>query len=468
MSEWALSISLRSEPELVSTWGRGSESMSGHQTRRLGRGAEAVPESEGNYHSGFRDWFDDNPAGGRSAHLEFRELRSGIWLQPIQLGTGNAMSVQTSRGVVQVDAGMNTARGAEMVSALRTVCSDPVRAIVYSHGHIAYNEGVPAWLADAQGRGDPEPRRVAHVNVPRRYSRYRDSLGYQERTTEIQFGFEPGSLNGVFEDFNEPTETYEDHLVLVDAEPRVELIHAPAETDDATAVWMPDAGILYGGGATIGGFPNIGSPLRTPRDPKRWADTLEMFVDLKPELLIREYGSEITGAVAIAEYLESTTAILRYLRSQTMDRLNTGMMIADIVADINVPADMVDYPWMTQSYGCCEYVIRDTYLLETGWWNRDITDLHPARPCDAADAVASAIVDHEAVLERARELHGDGEHQLALHVIDLLANVNADGSVFAEARALKRTILLALAEGCPVYQSENFYRSAARSLEERN
>ena len=355
---------------------------------------------EGDYHSQFRDYFADNPTGGGADPLPFRELVPGLWLQDIQINTGNAMTVATDAGLVQVDSGMNEDRAGEMIAALRAVTDEPVYAIVYSHGHIAYNEGLPVWLAHAAERSDPTPRVIAHENVLERYARYRETMGYQERCNEIQNGFEPGSLAGFFSERFDPTETHRDGVELVGGSRRVELLYAPAETDDATGVWLPDDGILYGGGATIGGFPNIGSPLRTPRDPKRWADTLDTYIQLGAELLIREYGPEIRGGADVELVLTTTRDVLQYLRQETLDRLNRGMSIGEIIHDVTVPPEMVAYPWLVQTYGCCEYVIRDTYRLETGWWDLDITNLHPSHPTDVAAAVASAISDPDAVIAR--------------------------------------------------------------------
>ena len=188
---------------------------------------QAMQDSE--YHAGFRDWFDDNPTGGGEEALPFRQLVDGLWLQDIQLGTGNAMTLVTDEGLVQVDTGLNPDRGREMIANIRAVSDLPIYAIVYSHGHIAYNDGMIAWLEHAEERGDPRPRLIAHENVPKRYARYRDAMGYQERTTEWQFGFEPGSIHDIFGPLIDPDETHRDGMTLTTGSRRVELLSAPAE-----------------------------------------------------------------------------------------------------------------------------------------------------------------------------------------------------------------------------------------------
>ncbi len=75
----------------------------------------------------------------------------------------------------------------------------------------------------------------------------------------------------------------------------MELHRAPAETDDATAVWLPQDRLLYGGAATIMSIPNVGTPLRSQRDPMRWARTLDHYITLEPDTLVREFGPEVQG-----------------------------------------------------------------------------------------------------------------------------------------------------------------------------
>jgi hypothetical protein len=96
----------------------------------------------------------------------------------------------------------------------------------------------------------------------------------------------------------------------------VVLFNAPSETDDATAVWIPDDAILYGSCAFIKSCPNAGSPFRVLRDPMRWAATLEQFLALHPRTLIPEFGAPLTDAKDINEALSVTIRSLHYLRRE--------------------------------------------------------------------------------------------------------------------------------------------------------
>lgn len=146
--------------------------------------------------------------------------------------------------------------------------------------------------------------------------------------------------------------------------------------------------------------------------------------------------------------------------------MNDGMDEGEILADMTYPDELFDLPWMRPTYGDPDYIVRDLYREENGWWDRNPTTLHPAPPTDAADAVLSAIAEPGLVLARARELAASGETQLALHVIDLLALSKSDEPEVVEARALKAELCRARAGEVEPFVSKSCYRSTALLLDD--
>lgn len=92
-------------------------------------------------------------------------------------GQGQSFVAETDAGLVVIDAGPGGKVSQDMIASLRQLSDAPVHALCYSHGHIGYNAGVPAWLEHAAARGEPVPRLIAHRNLPRRQARYRETLG---------------------------------------------------------------------------------------------------------------------------------------------------------------------------------------------------------------------------------------------------------------------------------------------------
>jgi uncharacterized sulfatase len=380
-------------------------------------------------------------------------------------GQGNCLAVETDAGVVLVDAGPGARRTDKMIATLRERTDAPVHAICYSHGHMGYNAGVPQWLAHAEERGDPAPRLVAHQNLVHRYRRYRETGDLQKRLAEIQFRMPLGTISGPVA-LTDPTETFTDQLTLTSAGRTVQLLWAPSETDDAIALWLPDDGVLYGGAAVIHSIPNVGTPLRSLRDPVRWADTLEKLAGLCPELVVREFGPPIRGRDEAQSVLGKTAEALRWLRREVVARMNRGMNVEQLLDDLDYPDELFAQPWMAPIYGCAEYIARDIYRAENGWWDRNPTSLHPASPDAAAAAVLSAIPDRRALIDRARELAAAGDIQLALHVIDVLALAPGDDPDVAEARSLKAGWLRERAKSVTSFVSQSLYLSSANLIEE--
>lgn len=379
-------------------------------------------------------------------------------------GQGHAFAAETDAGLVLVDAGPGGKVTAGMIDALRALSDAPLHALCFSHGHLGYNAGIDQWLAHAAQRGDPRPRLIAHANVPRRLARYRETAGLQHRLAEMQFR-RPAAFFERHLAMHDPDETFEDRLVIGQDDRRVELHWAPSETDDAIVLWAPGQRVLYGGAALIDSMPNVGTPLRTLRDPVRWAHTLEQLAALRPMVAVREFGATLRGEAAIREVLLHTAHALHWLRAQTVALMNEGLNEAQILSRLDFPEAIFGADWLRPDYGDPSYVVRDIYRAENGWWDRNPTSLHPAAPEAAAREIGAAITDKAGVLSHAQGLASRGEWQLALHVIDLLATADGEAPEIAQARQLKAVWLRQRASQVRSYVSRNLLRSSADRLE---
>jgi alkyl sulfatase BDS1-like metallo-beta-lactamase superfamily hydrolase len=380
---------------------------------------------------------------------------------------GNAVAIETEKGFVQVDTGMNRNMALSLLKKLREIRDAPVHTIIYSHGHNGYNQGAATFLSEAQKRGDPLPRVLAHERLPVRYRRYRETAALQARLNSIQFRL-PLGANPIIPEYVFPDVTFKEILRLDFNDRPLEVHWAPSETDDSLAVWLPRERVLYTGPAVIWACINVGTPLRTQRDAVRWAETLDKFMALRPEILIPSYGPTLHGAEEIQKVLGNMADGLRYLRREVVERMNRGMTDVEIIHDLTYPPEYFKQPWSAPIYGCPEYIVRDIYRSENGWWNRNPTDLHPARPELAAQAVLEALGDRGFVLEQARVLRDAGEVQLALHVVDLLSLAQGDEKEVVEARKLKAELLRLRSKDVPSIVSANLYLSTADRLEESN
>lgn len=384
----------------------------------------------------------------------------GVWTVG---GQGNSLAIDLGEGLLLVDTGPGGEVTARMIENVRAASPLPVTHIVYSHGHMGYNNGVRDWFADAAARGHPPPVVLAHARLPVRYRRYQETAGLQSYSNTRQFR-SPYPARPPAHWFRMPDVVYDDVHLVAGARRRVLLVHAPSETDDATAVWVPDARLLYGSCAVIKSLPNAGTPYRIRRDPIRWAGTLERLLALDPAILVPEFGRPLTDRDPIREALEIPAKALRWLRGEVLARMNRGMDVVGIVHDIDLPPEWFSHRFMKPGYGCAEYLIREIWRIEAGWWDRNPTSLHPASRDDAANARYDALPDPARVLAQARALAAAGEWQRTLAVVDLLALATPDRPLVAEARELKAATLQRRAQQMTSAVSRQVMLSASEEL----
>lgn len=391
------------------------------------------------------------------------DLAPGIFGQQ---QAGWLVTIETSDGLVQIDTGDQAPAS---LAAIRSRTDAPFTDIIFSHGHQRYNLACRDWVVDCVATSGRVPRVIAHENVPRRQRRYQESNGLQNRLLERQFRYPAGSLEGRQFPFTTPTHTFRDSFTIETPGRTLDVLHAPSETDDAVAVWLREDRVLYGGPACIPFFPNVGSPQRPVRDPVRWADTLDRLGALAAEILICEFGEPIAGRDAVAEYLASTAAALRWCHHTVVELMNRGHNVAEIVNMVELPPEVFGKPWLQEGYTSLEHVLRDVYRTQFGWWeDLNPTSLHPAHPAEVAREVRTAITDPEAVLERVRALAADGKVTLALHVVDLLALGEGADPVVVEARRLKADLCRRAAATNPSYVTQSLYLNGADALDRAN
>ena len=383
-----------------------------------------------------------------------------------QQQAGWLVTIETDDGLVQIDTGD---QAPSSLAAIRSRTAAPFTDIIFSHGHQRYNLACRDWVLDCVRTTGRIPRVIAHENVARRQRRYQESTGLQNRLLERQFRYPPGSLEGRGFPFTTPTHTFRDSYTIDAPGRTIQVHHAPSETDDAVAVWLPADRVLYGGPACIPFFPNVGSPQRPVRDPVRWADTLDRLAEFPAEVLICEFGEPIRGRDAVLEYLSSTAAALRWCHTTVVELMNQGHNIAEIVNMVEFPPEVFAKPWLIEGYTSLEHVLRDVYRTQFGWWeDLNPTSLHPAHPNDVARELRAAITDPEAVLARARALRDAGDIQLALHVIDLLALGEAGSAAdpaVTEAKQLKAELCRLAALANPSYVTQSLYLNGADLLD---
>lgn len=412
---------------------------------------------------------DVSAAFAKTTIGELEEVSEGIYLLP---GFGNSSIIVGESGAVVVDPGMFR-NGPRVVRALRGLTDLPVRYVIYTHGHYDHAFGTPAIMEDAKERGFAPPTIVGHVNVAKRFSRYRKTAGHLAETYTMQFAswtkggvMGGGSGGDVVRKaiYFPPTLEYEDRIVLGLGELTLHCRHGLGETDDHTWVWVPERKVIVGGDMIVSSLPNAGTPFRVQRYVVEWAEALEEMAGLEPAAIVSGHGGIFRDEGAM-DMLKVTAEALRFLEDEVVRRLNEGQWYEEILHAVELPKELAENPLLQPVYGCTAFAVHAILRRYTGWYDGNPSHLFSSRSADVAAEVVALSSGADAILARANELAAKGECdsiQRALHLLDFVIEGAEPGSKqVKEASCLKADYLEARAAHEPSFIARNILSSAA-------
>lgn len=352
---------------------------------------------------------DGSPLSGA---MELAEVAAGT---AFLSGFGNVSAFRTPEGLVLVDTGSERL-APKLLASLRGWTGDPVHTVVYSHGHIDHVMGIFGLDQEAASSGHPAPRVVAHENVPARFDRYRLMVGYNTIVDRRQ------SLGPTLEwptEYRQPDQTYSVSTSFDVGGERFELHHGKGETDDHTWTWVPARGTLCTGDLFVWASPNAGNPQKVQRYPAEWAAALGEMAALGAEILLPGHGLPILGADRVRQALTEAADLLDSLVEQTYALMNEGASIDRVIHEVRAPEHLLERPYLRPINDDPEFVVRNVWRLNGGWFGGNPAELKPARDSDLAAEIASLAGGQGRLSERARELAEQGDLRLAGHLAEL-------------------------------------------------
>lgn len=362
--------------------------------------------------------------------------------------------------------------GTAVVEALRGWSNRLVTHLVYTHGHIDHVGGSGAFVAEAERRGSSRPIFIAHEALPARLERYRKTNGWNRFINRRQFGgirkdskmgIGGDGLAFVPEDVAEPDEIFVDRYQVTVGDREFELRHARGETDDHAWGWDAERKTAFTGDFTSWVFPNAGNPQKVQRYPIEWAAALREMLAVGAERVYPAHGLPIVGRQRVELVLGDIAEALEHLADKTLQLMNEGATIDEIIHTVRVPEHLEDRPWLAPQYDEPEFVVRNLYREFGGWWDGNPANLKPAPEASLAVEVATLAGSVEVLVARAQELADAGRLRLACHLVEMAVAAEpehqgahqARAEIYWHRRAAERSLM-----------SKGVYASAARSSEE--
>ncbi len=393
-------------------------------------------------------------------------------------GLANVTMITGRDGVIIIDAMESIAAAQAAFADLRKVSDKPVKAVIYTHNHSDHTLGVKAFVSE----DDVKARRAeiyaheslmntvisnASVIAPALGLRSAYSFGVMLETGpqgKVNQGIGPQLVSGQ-RSFIAPTKTFKDKLDLEIAGVKLQLIHAPSETDDEIVVWLPESKLLQTAEVIQGEtFPNVHTLRGTKyRDPVAWFKSIDRLRSFGAEHMVPSHGRPTSGKAQIEELLTSYRDAIQYVHDQTIRQMNKGLTPDEIVEVVaHLPAHLAAHPWLGEFYGTVKHSVRQIYVGYLGWFEGDPTFLDPLPRVERAKRYVELMGGRDAVVKAAREAANKGEQQWAAELLTYVIRLNTNDT---EARKFKAEALRQLGYQTDNTNWRNWYITSARELD---
>lgn len=386
------------------------------------------------------------------ALVEFEVMDDGLGFMS---AFSNALVLDTEEGLVFVDTS-SLFHADALYEGVRAWSDKPVHTGVYTHGHVDHVFGLRRFAAEAEEKGAPPPRIVAHSACPARFDRYRLTNGYNGHVNARQFGFP----KPVFpRHFTYPDETLDDERVLEIGGVRVELRHDKGETDDHLWAWVPAHRALYTGDLFIWASPNCGNPQKVQRYPVEWAAGLRRMAAHGAETLFPGHGPPIIGRERVAQALDETASLLETICTQTLALMNEGATLDQVVHGVELPLHLLERPYLRPVYDHPLFVVRNLWRLYGGWYDGNPAHLAPPRASELGRAVADLAGGARALADRAAATAADGRLDVACELVEMAWHADP---LDARVRAVRAELYAARRKAATSLMAKGIYGAAVR------
>ena len=365
----------------------------------------------------------------------------------------NVTAIRTREGLVMVDTGAFFNQQATL-ELLRKFSPNRVNTAIYTHGHVDHACGTPAILADAREHNFARPRIVGHRAVAQRFDRYKRTAGYNGAINTRQFSRHSHWPT----DYVYPDTYFDNQLNVVAGDHKFECHHARGETDDHCWVYIPQRKVLCTGDLIIWAVPNAGNPQKAQRYAREWAEALRVMAKLGAEVLLPGHGYPVFGALKVKRMLNDTADFLQDLYDKTIAMMNADASLDEIIHTVKPRADLADKPYLQPVYDEPEFVVRNIWRLEGGWYDGVPSNLHPATDADRGQEIAALAGGVDRLVARALEKLAAGDLAIASHLIDWAVAAAPDDTAAHEARI---KIYETRAEGSVSTMAHGIFRAAA-------
>ena len=403
---------------------------------------------------------------------EVIEVTEGVHVA-IGYALANAILVEGENSNIIIDTTGTVETAREVKALFDAINSNPIEAIIYTHNHGDHTYGATVFAEDsnpdiyAHDSTEEYLSRVIGIIRPIISARSNRMFGNSLPRSEVENngigpfleigrdGRQPGLLY--------PTKTFSDKIKFEISGVKVELFHAPGETNDQLFVWLPEKKALFPGDNFYKTFPNLYTIRGTPyRDLAGWVNSIDMMRYLQPEFLIPSHTRPLVGQDNINKILTTYRDGIQFVHDQTVRLMNLGLGPNDIAETLVLPKHLGDSPYLKEFYGSPEWSAKNVFTGYLGWFNGNPSSLKPLPQIVEAENFIKLAGDWDSLFATAETAYSNGEFQWSLQLTDYLLKSKPDDT---QAKLLRQSSLVALGNKESNPNSRYYYLSSAAELD---
>lgn len=352
---------------------------------------------------------------------EVVEVAAGVFAAT-GYASNNMGFVVTDEGVVVIDTGMTPELGQAFLDDIRRHTDQPIRYVIFTHYHYDHVDGASVFQS-------PGVEFVAQENLVWNLK----NLKGLEHINQQVLG-EARDAPVVYPDM-----TYAESHTLTLGNREIRLYHAMGETSDATLVYVQDESVLFIGDLNNA---NLGAPVMPEGYPEGFVKAVDLIETLAPQILVPGHGRIENTTLASLRAMREVTV---WLMTRVRELVGEGFNLEETLAAVRMPPEFAADPLLARMFEACrEPYVNRLFKNYTGYYGRNPVTFRPAPAARRSALLAELAGGNPRLLAKAKSLAADGEHQLALELLDIVVTNEPDNGA---ALQLMAEVYIGLASG---------------------
>lgn len=198
------------------------------------------------------------------------------------------------------------------------------------------------------------------------------------------------------------------------------------------------------------------------RNPVNNLTCIDHLRELHADNMVSVHGLPVLGRDNVEVEMKRYRDGIQFVYDQTIRFMNKGMAPDEIVAQVKMPADLIEGPLNKPVYGEIEHYVRGVYSGIVGWFGHDPIELHPVAKSFSSGKIVEAMGGAEAVVEEALHVLEDKQYAWAATLATYVLDVDPE---HAGARAAKAQACRMMARVTEATNTRHWYMTTALDLE---